>query len=319
MKLITLVPAYKTKYIPELLHGLRHQTARTGTVVFSDDSPDGAFRRALFDDAIAPLREGLDIEFHEGPRRGAYENLKHLLRVADGRADLLHILLDDDVIYPEFHERHLQAHASGDFSWSVSRRWTADERGQPLRGPLLPPAVRQHGTRMVALDDQMLITTAVSPCINWLGEFSNAVLRADCADLLLEPRIGDVSFAGLWDIGGFVAGALRRPVCFIQDYLGYFRTSPIQNSANLQGPLMKGAHLGHCAIALGCQRLGRMSDELARANFRKMARDMINAGYAAQPDMAPFLETVPRMAEGVPGAEAQFLDAWATWLAANGM
>lgn len=77
MKLITLIPAYKTKYIPDLLNGLRLQSVAAGKIVISDDSPGGVFREALYSDVRAPLREGLDIEFQEGPRNGAYENLKH--------------------------------------------------------------------------------------------------------------------------------------------------------------------------------------------------------------------------------------------------
>lgn len=124
----------------------------------------------------------------------------------------MHFLLDDDVIYPEFYDRHLQAHASGDFSWTVSRRWWASEDGTRLKGQGTPAAVQQHTNRMLSFDDQLLIATAVAHCNNRLGEFSNAVMRADVADILLDPRIGGVAFAGLWHIGGFVAGAMRRPL-----------------------------------------------------------------------------------------------------------
>lgn len=318
MRLITLVPAYKTRYIGELLTSLKFQTLHAGPIVFSDDSPGGEFRHALFSDQYAPLREGLEIEFVEGPRNGAYENTKHLVRLAEGRADLLHLHLDDDVCYPEFRERHLQAHLSGDFSWSVSRRWSAAENGQPLRGQPVPAIVQQQPSRLLALDAGTLIATAVANCNNWLGELSNAVLRADCADILLEPRIGDVSFAGLWDIGGFVAGALRKPVCYLQDHLGYFRTSPGQNSANLNGPLMKGAHLGHSAIALGALRLGRMDEGLARQNFRIMA-NAVSVRYPDQLDMRPFVTALAELADGEPGAQERFLDTWNTWIAANGL
>ena len=316
-KIITLIPAYKTKYLADLLNGLRLQTVPAGTLVFSDDSPDGEFRKTLFSDAYASLRTGLDIEFHDGPRNGAYENFKHLVRLAEGRADLMHILLDDDVIYPEFYERHLAAHATGDFSCTISRRWTATEDGVPLQGQPVPPAIRSHAHRMISLDDQVILMTTVAECKNWFGEFSNAVLRADCADLLLDPQLGGVSFAGLWDLGVFVAASMRRPVCHIQESLGYFRTSPNQNSSNPNSPFMKGAHLGYTALAVGARRLGRLSETLAVQNYRIIA-NALAVRYAGQPDMAPFIAILPELANGVPGAEERFLVAWNEFLATNG-
>ncbi len=309
MKIITLVPAYKPKYIADLLNSLRLQTAHAGTIVFSDDSPHGEFREALYSDVYAPLRDGLDIEFHEGPRNGAYENLKALVRGAEGRADLLHILLDDDVIYPEFYERHLAAHASGDFSCSVSRRWTATETGVPLQGQPVPPIVEQHRERLLSLDGGFLLATTVGECKNWFGEFSNAIFRADCVDVLLDPRVGGVSFAGLWDLGAFVAAAIKRPLCHIQDHLGYFRTSATQNSSNLNGPFMKGAHLGYGALAIGGRRTGLLSEDACRHACRTLA-GALAVRYPTQPDMAPFSAALAEIANGLPDGEPHFLAAW---------
>jgi hypothetical protein len=317
MKLITLIPAYKTKYIADLLNGLRLQTVPAGRIVFSDDSPGGTFRQALFSDAYAPLRAGLDIEVHDGPRRGAYENVKQLVRLAEGRADLLHILFDDDVIYPEFYERHLGAHASGDFSCSVSRRWTASETGVPLQGQPVPPAIRQHSNRMIALDGPAILMTTVAECKNWFGEFSNAIFRSDCADLLLAPRLGDVSFGGLWDLGAFVAASLRRPLCHIQDHLGYFRLGPGQNSSDLNGPFMKAAHLGYTALAIGARRLGHLSDALTAQACRTM-QGALAVRYAGEADMQPFIAVMPGLADGQPQAEARFIEAWHAYLATHG-
>lgn len=317
MKIITLVPAYKTQYIVDLLNGLRLQTRPSDKIVFSDDSPGGEFRQVLMSEPYAPLRHGLDIEIHDGPRNGAYENFKNLVRLAEGRAELLHLLLDDDVIYPEFYERHLLAHASGDFSCSVSRRWTASETGQPIQGQPVPDAIRNHANRMIALDDQLVLMTTVAECKNYFGEFSNAIFRADCADLLLEPSLGGVSYAGLWDLGAFVAASVRRPLCHIQDHLGYFRTSPTQNSSKANSPFMKGAHLGYSALALGAHRAGRLSQELARKNYALMAQALVFR-YGTQPDIHPFIAVMPALARGEPGTEERFLEAWQVFLSTNG-
>jgi hypothetical protein len=86
----------------------------------------------------------------------------------------------------------------------------------------------------------------------------------DCCDLLLTPTLGEMSFAGLWDLGAFIAASMRRPLCHMHDHLGFFRVDPGQNSSSLNSPIMKAAHLGDEAVAVGGQRMGRLSDALAR-------------------------------------------------------
>lgn len=317
MKITTLIPAYKIQYLPDLLNGLRLQTSPVGKILISDDSPGGIFRNALYSEPFAALRDGLDIEFHEGPRIGAQENVKHLVRLWGGRSELVHVLLDDDVLYPEFYERHIAAHAAADISCSVSRRWTANEVGFPVTGQPVPEVLRHQPNRMVLLDSSFLLATTVAECKNWLGEFSNMVIRADCMDLVFEPELGGVSYAGLWDLGFFICASTRRPLCHIQDHLGYFRIGPDQNSSKLYGPFMKSAHLGYVALALGANRAGRMSEELKRQCCALLSPALVQR-YALQPDMAPFVALLPHMAQGVPGADDQFIQAWQVFLAQNG-
>ncbi|WP_298234608.1 glycosyltransferase [uncultured Azohydromonas sp.] len=317
MQITTLIPAYKTQYIPDLLNGLRLQTSPVGRVLISDDSPDGIFRRTLYSPPYAPLLEGLDIEFHEGPRNGAYENVKHLVRLWNGRSELVHILFDDDVLYPEFYERHLLAHASGDFSCSVSRRWQASETGMPIAGQPVPPAIQNHPHRMLSLDDGVLFMTTTADCKNWLGEFSNAVFRADCADLLLQPRLGVVSYAGLWDLGAFLAASTRRPLCHIQDHLGYFRLGPAQNSSKADSPYMKAAILGYAALTLGGHLQGRLSAEQARSCWAKVG-PVVALHWGRQADVAPLVPLVMAMARGEPQAQERFLEAWHGFLGSHG-
>ena len=107
LRIHTLIPAYKTKYIEDLLGSLECQTRPAGKIFISDDSPNGAFREALYSGQYAKRLEKLDISFHEGPRTGAADNIRQLLRLWNGGSELIHILLDDDVLYPEFYERHL--------------------------------------------------------------------------------------------------------------------------------------------------------------------------------------------------------------------
>ncbi len=317
MNITTLIPAYKTKYIVDLLNSLRLQTVAAQQIIISDDSPHGEFREVLYSEPYRPLLAGLNIEFVEGPRNGPYENLKQLVRMGAGRSEIVHVLLDDDVIYPEFYERHLVAHASGDFSCAVSRRWSANETGQPTRGQPVPQAIASHASRLVSLTDELIFLTAVAPCNNWFGEFSNATFRDDCCELLLTPSLGDVSYAGLWDLGAFVAASMRRPLCHIQDHLGFFRIGPGQNSSNLNSPMMKGAHLGYVALALGGCRTGRLDEALVRKCSATVLQ-ALDARYAAEPDMVPFRTVLSALVAGQAGAETQFIETWQAFLALHG-
>ncbi len=313
MQFATLVPAYKTQYMVELLNALRCQTVRPDLIIVSDDSPHGTFRELMQSTPYLPLTAGLPIEYAEGPRRGAYENFKHLVKLWAGRSDYVHVMLDDDLIYPDFYERHRRAHASGHFSCSVSRRWSASESGQPTSSQTLPAALADSPRRMASLADDVIFLTAVARCHNWLGEFSNAVFRADCVDLLLEPRMGGVSYAGLWDLGAFVAAAMRRPICHIQDHLGSFRISPGQNSSKLNSPIMKGAHLGYVALAVGGRRSGRLADGLLR-QCCELRQPALSVRYGADPEMSAFCALLPELAQGLPAAEDRFVDTWHAFL-----
>lgn len=314
MQITTLIPAYKAQYLPELLQCLRLQTRPVGKIIFSDDSPGGVYRATLFSDELAPLRKGLDIECVEGPRKGGgYANMLNLLRVWDHRSELLHLLLDDDVVYPEFYERHLIAHASGQLSCSISRRWTADETGHPLAGQPVPAAVANHASRLLALDAGVVFATTAIECKNWFGEFSNAVFHASTVPALMQPAFGGVSYAGLWDLGAFMAASLVAPVGYLQDHLGYFRTSTSGNSSKFFGPYMKGAHLGYAALVMGGVLIGKYTPDQARGAYANLALAMAQR-YGSQDDMRPFIALLPRMAEGDALAEASFIEVWNAFL-----
>jgi len=317
MKIATLIPAYKTKYMVDLFSSLRNQTIPSTRIIISDDSPNGEFRQALESDSIRPLLDGLDISVHEGPRTGAYENLKHLIGLWNGETELVHIMLDDDVAYPEFYERHLTAHLSAEISCSISRRWGANEAGLPCKGQPVPAAVARNNDRILLLNSDVVFMTTVAESTNWFGEFSNAVFRADTCSILLEPLLADVSYAGLWDLGAFVAASLKAPIGYIQDHLGYFRSGGENHSSTPFGPHMKAAFLGYAALAIGGQRIGKLTLEQGLKCFRLLA-DFLQRYYSDQDDMRIFCELLPRMAQGEGSANIEFLDAWSAFQKRHG-
>lgn len=316
MRICTLIPAYKIKYVEPLLLGLQSQTVKPYRIIFSDDSPGGVFSERLLSDELAPLRSGLAIEVIQGPRQGAFENCRHLLHVWNRESELFHLLLDDDVIFPEFYERHLVAHLSGDFSCSISRRWESNEAGQPLRGQPVPAAVANAVNRFLSLNADVAFMSTVAECKNWFGEFSNVVFRSDCSEIVLKPAIAGISYAGLWDLGAFLAASLLRPICHIQDHLGYFRKGPDQNSAQTYGPMMKAAMLAYVALAISGRRIGKISSEQAIYCFGTIA-NVLNYWYATQDDMVEFRLILPRLALNIHGSENDFLECWQKFLQIN--
>ena len=313
MNITTLIPAYKAAFLKDLLTGLKVQTRPATRIVISDDSPGGAFRAALMSDAMAPLRQGLPIEVVEGPRRGGYPNIQHLVRLWDGSSDLVHVMLDDDIVYPTFYERHAIAHAGGAISCSVSDRWTTDEHGQPIDRLAVPKVVQQSMDRMLSLSDDVVFKTTAAHCTNWFGEFSNAVFTARSASVLLKPQFEGVSYAGLWDLGAFMAASLQAPVGYVQDVLGGFRTSPQGNSAQTYGPYMKAGMLGYVALALGGRRIGRY-DALQVQGTCATIDSVARQYYSQQADVQPLLPLLARLAAGDATAEAPYLDLWHAFL-----
>lgn len=316
MHVTTLIPAYKTKYLVELLTGLVTQTLLPKRVIVSDDSPGGEFGELLRSPAMALAMRKLPIEIHQGPRAGAYENFKHLVQLWDGSTEFCHLLLDDDVLYPDFYMRHMMAHATGRYPGSISARWCANERGQPVEGMPIPKAVWFSNDRTLLLDSTVLFSTTLPDCQNWLGEFSNCVMRKEMAELLFKPEFGGVSYAGLWDLGAFLAASLIGPVPYIQDRLGMFRAGGEGHSAQMMGKHMKAAHLGYGAMALGASRIGRLGAEQARQAYAGL-HAALQSRYAQEADVAPFIDVMRRMGEGDAAAEEDFLPLWNAFLASH--
>jgi len=318
MQITTLIPAYKPKYLVELLTALRHQTVKPAHVIFSDDSPNQAFVALLQSEPLRQVVADLHVQVVPGPRTVAYDNFRYLLKLFGGRTELFHILLDDDIPYPSFYERHLQAHAMQPLSCAISRRWTALENGQPLRELPLPDAVAQHPQRLLQLGPALLFAHTVGRSANWLGEFSNTTFRADMAPGVADASLAGLSFGGLEDLGAFVKASLVRPVGFINEPLGYFRTSAEQHSANPMGRPLKLAHLAYLTLAMAAERLGQLTREQVTAQMAGLC-PVIQFRYGREADMAEICALMPGLGRREPEAEARFLALWHVYSGAAGL
>lgn len=314
MNITTLIPAFKPQYLKQLLIGLEAQTVKPARVVISDDSPNQAFREALLDGPFKQIAQKLNIETLEGPRQGVAANGRQLMRAWNAETPLLHILMDDDVIYPDFYERHLAVHATGQFDCSVSRRWTAHESGQPVGSLPMPAEVKQHGDRLLALEPDYLFATAVPSRNNWLGEHSNSIFSLKAIEACGAGEIAGISFSGLEDIGMFLAASLVTPVCFINEPLGFFRMNATQTSQQPNSRSFKLGVLAWAALALAGLKREMLRPEHAIQCFSGVLQQL-EARYSNAPDMQVFIVLVRELSSGNSAAADAFVQTWHDFIA----
>jgi hypothetical protein len=307
--LATLIPAFKPAYLVDLLACLSTQSRPPDRIILSDDSPDGAFIALLRRPEIAAVTASLPIEVIQGPRTGPYANVRQLLDRWGGSTDLFHLLLDDDVIYPDFYRRHVMAHEMGEFLCSISRRWTATEDGMPVGEGRTPEAIEGHDGRLLTIDAAFAFSSTLPACNNWFGELSNAVLRPGMGDVLLARELAGVPTNGLEDLAAFLSASLTTPLAIVNDHLGFFRTSDQQHSAKVMSTLMKGSHLAWPALALTALRIGRLDEDEVAASLARMGPIILNR-YRDEPDMAEPCRLVGEVLAGAPGAADRYLEMW---------
>ncbi len=314
MEFTTLIPAYKPKYLFDLLVSLRNQTVKPSTIIFSDDSPDQSFSNTLLSEPLKNIVTDLNIKVIQGSRNGAYNNfcnlLKFFINQNENKSGFFQLLLDDDVIYPTFYERHFFAHQSLDATCVISRRWTALENGQPFRDPLpLPTVIASHPNRILSIDAEVLFKHTVGERKNWLGEFSNATFRADMAPQLLESSMLGISYAGLEDLGGFLKVSLNGQIGFINEHLGFFRNSSEQNSADPMGRPLKLAFLAYISLTFIGRDLGKLSGEQVSENLHQICPFILHH-YGKEKDMHEICQILPQLEEGGADAEVNYLKLW---------
>ncbi|MCG3189078.1 MAG: hypothetical protein LKCHEGNO_01321 [Burkholderiaceae bacterium] len=285
--LTTLIPAYKGEYLGEVFLGLRTQCFTDFRIVLSDDSPGGAITDQIRRGAFDALIDRLDLTVVQGPRLGAFKNIQHLLRHWGRQTPLVHLHMDDDVIYPDFYRLHAMAHASLPLGASVSQRWLTGIDGRPVAALPLPEAVEQHSHRVLAIGGDALLASTLPHCQNWLGEFSNTVLAQAAVHRLLAARIGDLSYYGLADIGVLLDVSEQASIAFLRDHLSGFRSHPQQSTAQTQSHGLKCGYLAWVALALGAHGVGRIDEAQLQSALAITFRN-ISQRYASDPAFADF-------------------------------
>lgn len=313
-RLITLIPAYKTDFLAELFLGLATQSHRDFKVVLSDDSPGAQITSDIRSGRYDELLKTITIHVVQGPRLGSLKNIQHLLRGWAHEADLVHIHLDDDVIYPDFYREHVRAHSRAALGASVSLRWVTDSQGRPLLALPLPDSVEQSAARMLKISSEALFASTVPACANWLGETSNTVFSLAGARCYHDSHMAGLSYYGLSDIGSLLNVSRQAPIAFIRDHLSGFRSNPQQSSSNLQSFALKCGHIAWTALALAARRDGRITDEQALQSLAIGASRCLNT-YGTDPSMTGYFGLIAAHASDLDALDTAFASHWERMLA----
>ncbi|MBK7613704.1 MAG: glycosyltransferase [Burkholderiales bacterium] len=225
----TLIPAYKKDYLGETFLGLQRQTHRDFRVIVSDDSPGDEISALIHSGHFGAVLKGLDVQVLRGPKN-ARLNHRALVDHWQGRSPYVHLLMDDDLIYPGFYSAHLAAHATGRYSASVSRRWYSHLDTRPVHGVDLPDFVARSPLQVVPVEADAMFTSMVPHCHNWMGEFSNMLISAEGMAHWPKPPADGLNYFGWVDVGFLLSAVQHAPIAVLRDHLGVFRQHPEQTT-----------------------------------------------------------------------------------------
>lgn len=312
--LATLVPAYKHAFIPQLLVSLATQSYPTGQIIISDDSPNGEVSQVIADPALAHIVEKLNITIIQGPKQGTMSNVVHLLEHWQQSSQLVHILFDDDILYPTFYAQHVQTHTQEAIGASVSYRWFTNELGRPCAASTVPTFVQKSTHQIDFIGADQLFASVVPTCDNWLGEFSNIVFSAEAVQLYKRSRMEGIAYYGLGDVGLLLEISLHSKVAVIKNYLGGFRQNTQQNTVNYNSPVFKCGTVAWVALALASYKLGKIGTQQLQQTVQ-LTQGAVSARFLQSTDMQGFIQLFNTYAADSAAFEQSFLPLWQQLLA----
>lgn len=321
--LITLIPAYKTQYIAELLLSLTTQTYKNFRVIISDDSPNAEVTALIGQPQFAPLLKKLNLQVIAGPKQGSFANVVNLLNHWNKSTPYVHILFDDDLIYPTFYQQHLTAHTKAGVGTSVSYRWVGNEHAVPISSPVVPAFLGESDAAVELVEAEQLFQSVVPDCANWLGEFSNTVYSADVILKIKAQSLNGIPYHGLGDIGLLLQASLSSKTAIIKEHLGVFRMNPHQNTGNFASISFRCAYVAWIALALSSYELGKIDVTQAKRAIDKIG-NAIHHHFQGVDEMLDFVRLQQRYAVGTASYKSSFCKLWdamlqqdSGWVAAN--
>jgi hypothetical protein len=310
-QLCTVIPLYKKEYFLITIKGVMAQTVLPGELRISDDSPSGFLINDInLQAAIRNSLPGVKLSCSRGPKIGPMSNIRQLLAFANLENKYVHILLDDDLIWPNFYQSHLTYLRESNAKCSVSLRFFIDEAGSPIGSPAVPEVITKSREKYVSLDYSLIARSAIPSLNNWMGELSNSVF--DGASLLrLWNSPADFRAHGLEDIGTFIGFSKQQTAILICESLGCFRVSSSQNTQNKESDTWKAAVLGWVPLSEMALSDGKISldehYECAQRVARIFDKYFKDSDPGASRGLAQYLES---------GAQNRtiFDDLWANFL-----
>lgn len=296
-QLTTLIPAYKAAYLEPLFLGLCRQSFQDFRVILSDDSPGGVITDMIRSGKFQALTSRLNLVVVKGPH-SASRNHEQLMDLWDSKTPLVHMHNDDDVIFPDFYRRHVEAHAVQACCATVSQRWLSQDDGVPAWSLPLPDFITQSDQHIVRVGPDQLFQSTVGRCANWLGELSNTVMSAEGAVHYPRPPTKDLSYYGLLDIGFILSAGEHLPVTFIREPLSVFRQNAQQTTRNTHTPLDSVGYLAWVAYALLAWRKGRLSTAAALEAIGVATQRALNV-FGHAPFLEPFYEALEKHSQSL--------------------
>jgi hypothetical protein len=259
--LCTLIPLYKPEFFLATIRGIIAQSVLPKELLISDDSLNGfLISDPGLQEVISSALPKVKISYLRGPQIGALSNVRYLLSSTKQEFKYVHILLDDDLIWPSFYERHLNCLRKSQALCSVSLRFVVDEAGLPIEAPVVPSYVRDSNDRYIPLDYSRTVRTVIPSLNNWIGELSNSLFDRNSLNTIFGAS-SDFRAHGLEDIGAFLYYSRRATAVLIVENLSCFRRSAIQNTASRNSDAFKASILGWIPLSDLATRDGVISQD----------------------------------------------------------
>jgi hypothetical protein len=229
----------------------------------------------------------------------------------------VHFHLDDDLIYPEFYRHHVEAHASGRYSVSITPRWLGTSTGKPAWTLPLPDFIEASSLHRVPVDADSLIRSTVAKGQNWVGELNNLVFSSEGMARYPYPPSTGLSYYGLMDIGAVIEAVKIAPAVFIRDHQSLFRQHDEQSTRSVGTHSHRVAMLVWAAMALHAWQEQRLSAQEAVQGISLAVRRCLALYGEGDSVMDAFYSLVKEHGTSLPQLHQAFTRFWLGLLASN--
>jgi hypothetical protein len=312
----TLIPAYKKDFLAEVFAGLARQSFKDFQVIVSDDSPQAEITRLIGDGHYGAAMQQLQVTTVRGPCN-ARRNHERLIDLWAGQTPLVHFHLDDDLIYPEFYRQHVEAHATGRYSVSITPRWLGPATGKPVWTLPLPDFIEASPLHRVPVDADQMFRSTVPQGENWVGELNNLVFSADAALNFPRPPAGGLSYYGLMDISAVLEAVKLAPAIFVRDHQSLFRQHDEQNTRSVGTHGHRVCMLVWAAMALHAWQEQRLSAPEAVRGVSLAVRRCLALYGEGDPVMDTLYRLVQQHGASLPQLHQAFTAFWLSLLASH--